>query len=390
MTRDARLITPANDALTPRLLAPGADLPRFKQLPVSVKRLLHMLSYKRPAASATEAEFIEKYVIPCGARADTFGNYWFAVPEADGSASKILWSSHTDTVHKEAGKQTVSYYAGQTWTEKSNCLGADCGVGVWLMLEMISARVAGTYVFHAEEEIGGNGSAWVAAKGADLLKNFDFAIAFDRKGTNEIITEQWKGRTASDVFAESLASVLDGFGYKPSPLGSFTDTANYAEIIAECTNIGVGYYGQHTKDEWLDVDHAVRLRDALVTADWSGLVKARDPTEVPAWKGWGKRSGGAKVYAWGHTAYIQAKADADAAGEAVGAPWAEEDIARVLASHEGSGASEEAGSRGWHGKGVTCLEDFCFYEPDLAAEFIAECGFDLDDLLEWSEGRRRN
>ena len=378
-----RALTLATDATPTRLLKPGAQLPQFQKLPLNVKRLLHMLSYKRPAGSAAEAAFVQQYVAVRGARPDAYGNQWFVVPEKDGSASKMLWSSHTDTVHKEEGKQTVRYYAAQAWTEGSNCLGADCAVGVWLMTEMIGAGVPGTYIFHIEEEIGGNGSAWIAERMADTLKKHDFAVAFDRKGTNEIITEQWKGPTASDAFAESLAAALAGFDYKPSPLGSFTDTANYAGLIPECTNIGVGYHGQHTKDEWLDVDHAVRLRDALVTADLSGLVVARDPTEVPAWKKWGRRWSSAKVYQWGKTGLVENEGTpAAGAGGASEAAW--EDQVNEDAAGSVQGATDGRGGS------ITSLEDFCFYEPDLTAEFIAECGFDLDDLLEWGQGKMRN
>jgi hypothetical protein len=40
----------------------------------------------------------------------------------------------------------------------SNCLGADCTTGVWLILEMIKANVPGVYVIHSDEEVGGKGA----------------------------------------------------------------------------------------------------------------------------------------------------------------------------------------------------------------------------------------
>lgn len=243
------------------------------QLPRNVRKLFSMLQYKRPANSKTEAAFNKRYLRPMGARQDPAGNYWLTIPGND----DILFSSHTDTVHKTQGMQDLLYGGGILSAKDSNCLGADCGVGVWLMLEMAKARVPGAYVFHAEEEIGGRGSDYVATKTPDKIKNKKFAIAFDRAGTDEIITHQYCGRTASDEFAHSLAQILHPLKYGPSEHGSFTDTANYSEIIPECTNLSVGYHKQHQSTEHLDVPHATALLEALCGADWSRLTAHRDP-----------------------------------------------------------------------------------------------------------------
>jgi acetylornithine deacetylase/succinyl-diaminopimelate desuccinylase-like protein len=250
--------------------------PTLDNMPENLHKLLSMLQFKRPAGSKSEAAFINRYIMPAGARRDAFGNYWRTV----GHGSKVLWSSHFDTVHKTPGMQKLFYGDGYVNTDKE-CLGADCGVGVWLMLEMIQARVPGTYIFHAQEEAGGKGSAYIAANYAERLRAHNFAIAFDRMGYNEIITHQIVGRTASDAFATSLAGILQkanpSLTYAASDKGSFTDTANYASIIPECSNIGVGYHLQHQKNEYLDICHAAALREGLCAADWSGLVSARDP-----------------------------------------------------------------------------------------------------------------
>lgn len=236
-----------------------------------VSELLAMLTYKRPSGGATEAAFIRRFLLPLGVQRDEYGNHWLQIGKAP-----ILWSCHTDTVHGTEGKQRILYGDGIASVDNGECLGADCGTGVWLMSEMIRAGVAGTYVFHADEEIGGYGSDYIALETSERLKGIDFAIAFDRKGTNEIITHQMGKRCASDLFATSLAECLRPLAYKASDGGTFTDTANYASFIPECTNISVGYYKQHTKGEHQDVAHALRLRDALCSADWSKLVVARD------------------------------------------------------------------------------------------------------------------
>ena len=248
----------------------------LKNFPPRERELLTMLTYMRPAWSSTETAFIDRFIRPRGTEEDKAGNHWTTI----GSGSPILWSSHTDTVHKREGKQRLLLGDGLVSAENSDCLGADCGVGVWLMCQMIDAKVPGTYVFHAGEEIGGVGSEWASRNRKNYLASLSFAIAFDRKGTDEIITHQMVGRTASDEFARSLAVALRPLTYSPSDNGTFTDTAHYSNIIPECTNIGVGYYKQHQKMECLDIRHATSLLDTILKADFSGLVCARDPLGV--------------------------------------------------------------------------------------------------------------
>lgn len=260
--------------------------PKLQDLPRDQKKLLNMLQFRRPANSATEAAFNRRYLRPMGAVQDPYGNHWITIPGND----SILFSSHTDTVHKESGIQALLYGGGIISAKDSNCLGADCTVGVWLMLEMIKKKVPGIYVFHAEEEIGGLGSYAIATETPERLQTVKFAIAFDRKGYDEIITHQANGRTASDEFAHSLARILEPLPYAPSEHGSFTDTANYSGFISECTNIGVGYFRQHEDCEHLDILHAVKLRDALISADWTALISTRDPfVKEPRKYTWGAR-----------------------------------------------------------------------------------------------------
>jgi hypothetical protein len=244
--------------------------------------LLTMLRTMRPAKSAAEAGFVAQWVAPLGTTPDPYGNHWLTIGD-----SRILWSCHTDTVHARGGVQYVGHQDGCAYVTRSNCLGADDTTGVWLMRHMVLAGVAGTYVFHRSEECGGLGSRWIADKTPDRLSGIDFAIAFDRMGYCDIITDQM-GTTASNTFAHSLASALAPLDYEPAD-GVFTDTQHYAEIIPECSNISVGYHKQHTAGEWQDVDYAMILLNVLTTADFSGLKAARDPYAPSLWDRWETR-----------------------------------------------------------------------------------------------------
>ena len=247
--------------------------------------LQEMLMYKRPAGSETEREFIGRYIKPLGVNNDGAGNLIKRI-----GTSPVLWSCHTDTVHSEGGMQAVERagdlfgLAGEnkTWFKNGwTCLGADDTAGVWLMTEMIKAKTPGLYVFHRGEEIGGIGSTFIANKTPALLKGIKYAVALDRKGHGDVITHQW-GRCASDIFADSLASGLNhgtGLRYTRDSTGMFTDTANYVDLIPECTNLSVGYHGAHSAAEIQDGAHCLALREALIGLDTSTLVEARKPGE---------------------------------------------------------------------------------------------------------------
>lgn len=242
-----------------------------------------MLTYRRPMGSDSERAFIRRYIacLP-GAEMDACGNWHVQV----GSDPSLVWSAHTDTVHSRAGRQHVQYDGrylsiGQRTQRKSNCLGADDGAGCFLLHQMIGAGIPGHYVFHYGEERGGIGSSGIVAHAPDLFLGARAVIAFDRRGTSDVITHQMCGRCSSDLFAESVAAALNraGLEYRPADTGVFTDSANYVDIVGECINLSVGYANEHRPTETLDTWHLFALLDALVEADWTALQYQRQPGE---------------------------------------------------------------------------------------------------------------
>ena len=265
-------------------------------LDVDRTTILDVLSFVRPHGSEGEAEFVAKYLAPLNPTVVGQEGLPLAyiVSTAEPTDAPYLFSSHTDTVHRlEHGKHQLVNYDPKTDTASSAAhqpLGADDAAGMWLMLEMIKANVPGTYVFHRAEEVGGIGSDYMAKHYCEYLAQFRMAVAFDRRGTCDVITHQGYGRCASDAFAEALADALNDLGllYMPSDGGVFTDTANYTELIPECTNVSCGYDREHTAAETLDIGHLIAMRDALVQLDWSALPIERDPNDTsPDWVGRG-------------------------------------------------------------------------------------------------------
>lgn len=254
--------------------------------------LLEILSWARPHDSAIERAFCREYLDPIpGVVTDAFGNRMLTI----GAKPRVVWSCHVDTVAAFGGQQEVGIdglgIARLCNGKPGMSLGADDGAGVWIMLNMIAAGRPGLYLFHRGEEQGCLGSRWIRRNNPELLTNIDAGIAFDRAGFHDVITHQSFGRTCSDAFAASLASALNDlnrdFRYKPDDTGVFTDTNEYAGIVPECTNLSVGYRGQHGPGETLDVDHCEKLLAAMLELDASRLVIERDPSirEDERW-GW--------------------------------------------------------------------------------------------------------
>lgn len=231
---------------------------------------LEMLSYMRPQGSKYQNKFCNRYLMPVFGKPDAHGNYTLIV----GNQPRVAFMSHHDTVHLTSGRQTVLIDGDFAVSPSTECLGADCTTGVYIMLSMIEAGVEGVYVVHAAEEVGCIGSRAMVTSNPAWLDHVDAAISLDRKGYSSVITHQMGMRTCSDAFANSLADVLD-LGMETDDTGSYTDSNEYADVIPECTNISVGYFSQHTSKETQDLVFIETLVDAMINADWSKLVIKR-------------------------------------------------------------------------------------------------------------------
>jgi len=226
-------------------------------------------------------------------------------------ASKILFSCHIDTVHSQSESmenkpQALAYDSnfGHLFLDStkgsSGCLGADDGAGVYLLLQMIRAKVPGTYIFHEGEECGGIGSKSLLSAHREWLKKFTHAFAFDRAGTTDIVITQGGEACASPALATELALRFKNAGVgglKECHKGSFTDTKVYRYIIPECVNISVGYENAHQPAERLDVAYLEALVAACKKLDWASLPVVRKPEPEPVYS-----SGAGYGYFNGHSA----------------------------------------------------------------------------------------
>lgn len=295
---------------------------------INTRTLMGMLKSVRPAGGTGEKAYIDKMLSSIRRMGytpiiDGAGNIIVNNLPTDNTTSAVMFASHTDSVHRtdspdgtqqlafKSDDRTIVGLASQSKQQHGftpNCLGADCATGNYIMLRLLQANAKGLYVFFREEEIGGVGSEYFRQdksneKYWDILTH---CISFDRKGYTSIITEQWGGQCASDKFAldfaEAIAQAdtnkrLDAF--VADPTGSFTDSANFTDVISECTNLSVGYFNQHTANETQDLQFAEDLCDALCRIDWTTLNSYRDPKETTVYSRAMAKSSG---YAWyGHS-----------------------------------------------------------------------------------------
>lgn len=233
---------------------------------------VEMVSYKRKQGSKYQSKFCNRLLKPVFGNPDQLGNYTLII----GDKPTVSFMAHHDTVHRNDGKAKPDVLEDFVVSSTDDCLGADCTTGIFLILRMIQAGIEGVYVIHAAEEIGCVGSRALVKERPDWFDHVKACISLDRKGYSSIITHQMDERTCSDAFADSLNAILDG-DFEKDDTGVYTDSNEYAYDIPECTNLSVGYFKQHTKNEHQDWVFMLALADMLVAADWSKLVFERDP-----------------------------------------------------------------------------------------------------------------
>ena len=196
------------------------------------------------------------------------------------ATNRTLFVAHVDTVHREMGANKIRK-TKTMWYADDAPLGADDGAGCAMLMHLIHNHVPGYYIFTQGEECGGIGAKFLADNYPGLLNQFSRAIAFDRRGIDSVISHQGYGRCCSDGFAQALSDALNAGNehmmYLPDDTGVYTDTAEFIDVIPECTNISVGYDYEHSNKEQLDIFHFANLADAVLKVQWDLLPTQRDP-----------------------------------------------------------------------------------------------------------------
>lgn len=207
---------------------------------------------------------------------DSIGNYHKIIGE-----SETLFTCHLDNFCKT--KQEVNHIVDDdiVMSDGSTILGADNKAGVLVLLYLISNNVQGHYCFFIGEEPILSGGLYGSSLFATSYKNirkFKRAIAFDRKGEASIITRQMAQNCCSSEFSAELCNLFiqQDIWMEPDNTGYYTDTASFLEFIPECTNISVGVYDEHTKQEYVDLRYLEKIAKAAAKINWEELPCIRE------------------------------------------------------------------------------------------------------------------
>ena len=250
-----------------------------KQNNLILETFLRLTSRTYPHGTEDELveSMIEQGIFPVDLQKDVHGNYFYKIGE-----SRTIFASHLDTVSKESTTVTHTFDDYMIGTDGKTTLGADDKAGVTVMLHLMENNIPGLYYFFIGEEVGCIGSGLASSMSIkDFKDKYDRIISFDRRGTDSVITYQSSKRCCSDDFADALARQLNLYGmkYKKDEGGIYTDSAEFTDIIPECTNISVGYYKEHTVNETQDIQHLEDLAMACLLVDWEKLPTQRDMTK---------------------------------------------------------------------------------------------------------------
>ena len=247
----------------------------FKYEPTNVKEtFISLVTETYPMGHEEE---VVPYITP-GLTRDQYGNYYTVIGNSD-----TAFTCHLDTASRTKSKVGLINYQKDNqdfiMTDGASILGADDKSGVAIIMYMIANKVPGVYWFFMGEERGGVGSSKVANdyESYPFMKGIKKMVSFDRRNYYSVITAQMGVPCCSNEFAESLCEELNKSGLKLNldPTGVFTDSANFTELIPECTNVSVGYFNEHTHDELQNITYLERLAKACVAANWSKLTVKR-------------------------------------------------------------------------------------------------------------------
>jgi hypothetical protein len=231
---------------------------------------------KRTFPYGTENELI--FFLPNGYKTDEHGNYFIQIGE-----SNTMFTCHLDTASTNTKIINHRFVGNFIKTDGTTILGADDKAGMTVVLYMIENKVPGLYYFFIGEEVGCIGSRELSVNFSEQYPHINKVVSFDRRGTESIITHQLMGRCCSDEFAVELSlrlnSVGQGLKMIPDDTGIMTDSAQFMDIVPECTNISVGYNYEHTIKEIQDIDFLSKLCRSCVLIDWESLPIVRNPDE---------------------------------------------------------------------------------------------------------------
>lgn len=218
---------------------------------------------------------------------------WLFVPKE--TAGKVCIVAHIDTVFDNDRRTPLIIYDKEKGLVSSpDGLGSDDRAGVYAALKLFNSMPEPYTPFLLLtdlEEIGGYGAQEACDIFKEELKDITMFIELDRKGTDDAVFYNGEPKNFIDY--------INSFGFKTAS-GSFSDISYLCPGMERCgVNLSIGYYHQHSKHEYLDINAMESTIDKVKTIlvdnytakktwvleglkfDWfNGCTEDRDDLEV--------------------------------------------------------------------------------------------------------------
>lgn len=255
-----------------------------------------------PAKSRSEkrmGNFVKEYLsyIDVPFEVDSKGNiYSFNGP-------KPFLSAHLDTVQDYCDENLSNFIRiveGKI-VVGLGVIGGDDKCGIYTILHILTELENKTdinFAFTVEEEIGTVGAEFLAKHKSKDLRECLYGIIIDRRGNSDIICVD--NHYGTKEFEEELHRVGKEFGYSPER-GVLSDANVYCKFMS-CANISSGYYGAHTKREFVIISH---LNNAInFTRKIIEEIKTSFKIPEPAYSNYGGYSGSYGYYDKDKSAWV--------------------------------------------------------------------------------------
>lgn len=186
---------------------------------------------------------------------DGYGNL-IGYKRYGGFGPTILLSAHMD-IYKELIPGSKIIKENDRWYKDKGILGADDRAGIAMILELLDGLRVNKFngalkvIITVEEEIGLHGARHIEPS---FLWDIDYAIMLDRKNQGNLVTRSSTTIYASDLYGKYFEDIAERIGlghvYKTCEGGS-SDLKVWSAHDIDSINISIGYYNEHTEDEYL-------------------------------------------------------------------------------------------------------------------------------------------
>ena len=166
---------------------------------------------------------------------------------AEGDIPVVLLA-HLDTVDEKRTKYEMVYDPKKEIIASLYSLGFDDKAGLVAILKILEAGYRPSIVCCTGEEIGCVGAGQLIAEHpiCPFKHQPKYLIQLDRRGLTDCVFY--------DCDNDEFVKYIESFGYFKEAFGSFTDISVIApKWGVAAVNLSIGYYNEHTRDEYLDV-----------------------------------------------------------------------------------------------------------------------------------------